>query len=74
MKRVTPLGTLKRLNQKKIQKIQNSTAAFKYEFQYILFYISILKREGARDLNLNIYHVTYYCILEKHSKNWRGKN
>ena len=26
--------------------------------------------EDARDLKLNIYHVTYYCILEKHSKNW----
>ena len=27
------------------------------------------EREGARDLKLNIYHITYYCILEKHNKN-----
>ena len=29
-------------------------------------------REDARHLKLNIYHVTYYCILEKHGKTWRN--
>ena len=24
-----------------------------------------MKGEGARDLKLNIYHVTYYCIYKK---------
>ena len=24
----------------------------------------------AQDLKLNIYHVTYYCEQEKHSKKW----
>ena len=28
------------------------------------------QREDARDLKMNIYYVTYYCILDKHSKNW----